>query len=88
MITARLGVHVVPPAGQPSDAPDGWRNAAAIVYVAAHRPRGLGDEDDRVVPDAYRAARDILNRHWSGFSPSNTATQPLHWHLLAGLRGR
>lgn len=84
---AYMEVHVVPPAGKPGDAPAGWRNAAAIVYVAARRPWDLDDEADRVVTDAYRAARDMLNRHWPGL-PESHGHAALHWHLLAGLRGR
>ncbi|MEU2453850.1 hypothetical protein ABZ605_27705 [Streptomyces sp. NPDC012765] len=85
---AYMEVHVVPPAGnQPGDAPAGWRNAAAIVHVVARRPWGLDDEADRVVVDAYRAARDVLNRHWPGL-PEGHNHAALFWHLLAGLRGR
>ncbi|MFE3629500.1 hypothetical protein [Streptomyces goshikiensis] len=84
---AYFEVHVVPSAGKPGDAPAGWRNAAAIVYVAARRPWELDDEADGVVTDAYRAARDMLNRYWPGL-PEEHGHAALPWHLLAGLRGR
>ncbi|MER6253711.1 hypothetical protein ABT224_20375 [Streptomyces sp. NPDC001584] len=85
---AYFEVHVVPPAGsRPGDAPDGWRNAAAIVYVVARRPWDLDDELDHVVTDAYRAIRDTLHRHWPGL-PEEDDHAALPWHLLASLRGR
>ncbi|MFJ2752777.1 hypothetical protein [Streptomyces sp. NPDC087297] len=85
---AYFEVHVVPPAGnQPGDAPAGWRNAAAIVYVAARRPWDLDDEIDHVVTDAYRAIRDTLHRHWPGL-PEEHDHAAMPWHLLAALRAR
>ncbi|MFJ5142990.1 hypothetical protein [Streptomyces sp. NPDC088707] len=86
--SAYFEVHVVPPVGsRPGDAPDGWRNAAALVLVVARRPWHLDDEADDVVTDAYRAARETLHRYWPGL-PEEHDHAALPMHLLAALRGR
>ncbi|MFF0754343.1 hypothetical protein [Streptomyces sp. NPDC004267] len=86
--SAYFEVHVVPPVGsRPGDSPAGWRNAAALVLVVARRPWRLEDESDQVITDAYRAARETLNRHWPGL-PEEHSPAALPLHLLAALRGR
>ncbi|WP_435245207.1 hypothetical protein [Streptomyces tendae] len=80
-------VYVVPPpAHKPGEVPEGWRLLDAFILVSARRPWHLDDEDERVVTDAFRAARTALNDYWPGLPDwSGHAALPL-W-VLAGLRG-
>ncbi|MCZ0983908.1 hypothetical protein O1L60_44905 [Streptomyces diastatochromogenes] len=87
---AFFDVYVVEPptnGAQPGDAPDGWRNIAAFILVTARRPWHLDDEDQRVITDAFRAAKAALHSYWPGLPDwSGPAALPL-W-MLAGLRGK
>ncbi|MFB7649406.1 hypothetical protein ACFC0S_15890 [Streptomyces sp. NPDC056084] len=83
-----FNVYVVPPpaTAQPNDAPEGWRLLDAFILVTARRPWHLEDEDQRVITDAFRAARAALNDYWPGLPDwADHAALPL-W-MLAGLRG-
>ncbi|MEU1824174.1 hypothetical protein ABZ502_17325 [Streptomyces abikoensis] len=88
--SAFFDVYVVrPPAkgAQPGDAPPGWRNIGAFVLVTARRPWHLDDEHQHVTTDAYRAARDALNRYWPGLPDwADHAALPLE--MLAAMRGK
>ncbi|MFH8295116.1 hypothetical protein [Streptomyces sp. NPDC018059] len=86
---AFFDVYVVPPptkAVQSADVPEGWRLLDAFILVSARRPWHLEDEDQRVITDAFRAARNALNDYWPGLPDwAGHAALPL-W-MLAGLRG-
>ncbi|MER7688656.1 hypothetical protein [Streptomyces sp. NPDC097610] len=87
---ARADVFVQPPSAtaRPADAPPGWHNVDALVVVAARRPwEAGGDEDQHVITDAFRAARDALNRHWPGL-PEEHQHAALSVDTLAALRGK
>ncbi|MFJ3793498.1 hypothetical protein [Kitasatospora sp. NPDC090091] len=78
-------VVVLRPA-RPDEAPPGWYPVEAFIAVRSRRPWDEQDEDEQVITDAYRAARDTVTRMWPGLPE---AWRPAAMNLLtvAGLRG-
>ncbi|MED7947582.1 hypothetical protein PUR61_01515 [Streptomyces sp. BE20] len=71
---------------RPDEAPPGWYPVEAFVAVRARRPWAEADEDEEVITDAYRAARDAVARLWPDLPEQWTPTA-MNLTTVAALRG-
>ncbi|GAA2842444.1 hypothetical protein ACFQ0M_48405 [Kitasatospora aburaviensis] len=71
---------------RPDEAPPGWYPVEAFIVVRARRPWDEQDEDEEVITDAYRAARDTVTRMWPGL-PDEWKPAAMNLVTVAGLRG-
>ncbi|MFJ5121881.1 hypothetical protein [Kitasatospora sp. NPDC088548] len=71
---------------RPDEAPPGWYPAEAFVAVRARRPWDELDEDEQVITDAYRAAREAVARLWPDL-PDEWTPAAMNLTTVAGLRG-